>query len=301
MDAKRRSFVRKAIRALDGSRALERLEAIVFDDEGFGYDRFGFERESLFLGYLLARQLYRRWFRVESRGHENVPRLGRAILAGNHSGLLPWDACMLVVDLIEKLDPPRPLRAIVDHFAFAFPYMGLFMYRTGQVPGTPRNFRDLLERDQLVLVFPEGSKGIVKPYRERYRLQPFNVGFVEIALEMEAPIVPFSVLGAEEQAPVLFSSRALGKRLGLPVFPVTPTFPLFGLAGLVPYPVKYQIAYGEPIFLHREYPREAARDPDAVKAIAEKIRSRVQGMVDLGLELRKNGDGLLRGLVERVT
>ena len=211
---------------------------MALEDEGFGYDRFGFERESLYLAYLAARQLYRRWFRVDSSGHENVPRTGRAILAGNHSGLLPFDGAMLAVDMMEKLNPPRALRSIVDHFAFAFPYVGLFMYRTGQVPGTPRNFRDLLEREQLVLVFPEGSKGIVKPYSERYRLQAWNVGFVEIALETEAPIVPFAVIGAEEQAPVLFASKGVGKRLGLPVFPFTPTFPWFGVAGLVPYPVE---------------------------------------------------------------
>ena len=288
MNSKARARIRKIIRALDGPRALERLESMVVDDEGFGYDRFGFERESLYAGYLVSRQLYRRWFRVESRGHENVPRAGRTILAGNHSGLLPFDATMIAVDVLEKLEPPRPLRSIVDHFAFALPFVGEAMYRTGQVPGTPRNFRDLLQREQLVLVFPEGTKGIVKPYSERYRLRPFNVGFVEIALELEVPVVPFAVIGAEEQAPVLFSIPALGKRFGMPTFPITPTFPWLGLAGLVPYPVKYRIAYGEPLLLHREYPKEGARDPDVVRAIAEKVRSRVQGMIDLGLELRKS-------------
>jgi 1-acyl-sn-glycerol-3-phosphate acyltransferase len=302
MDAKRRALIRKTLRALDGPRGFERLEAMVLDDEGFGYDRFGFERESLYLAYLFARQLYRRWFRVDSSGHENVPRQGRAILAGNHSGLLPFDGAMIAVDMIEKLTPPRALRSIVDHFAFAFPYIGLFMYRTGQVPGTPRNFRDLLEREQLLLVFPEGAKGIVKPYSERYRLQHWNVGFVEIALEMEAPIVPFAVIGAEEQAPVLFSSRTLGKRLGMPAFPVTPTFPWFGVPGLIPYPVKYRIVYGEPFHLHRDYPKEAAQDPDVVRAIAEKIRERVQGMIDLGLELRRNEGrgGLARAILARM-
>ncbi|HZV02196.1 MAG TPA: lysophospholipid acyltransferase family protein [Planctomycetota bacterium] len=288
MNSKARARIRKLIRALDGPRGLERLESMGMDDEGFGYDRFGFERESLYAGYLFARQLYRRWFRVDSRGHENVPRSGRAILAGNHSGLLPFDGAMLAVDLLEKLEPPRPLRSIVDHFAFALPFVGQMMYRTGQVPGTPRNFRDLLEREQLVLVFPEGTKGIVKPFSERYQLRPFNVGFVEIALEAEAPIVPFAVIGAEEQAPVLFSIPLLGKRFGMPTFPITPTFPWLGVAGLVPYPVKYRIAYGEPLLLHREYPKESARDPDVVRAISEKVRSRVQGMIDLGLELRKS-------------
>ncbi len=293
MNSKTRGRIRKIIHALDGPRGLERLESMVVDDEGFGFDRFGFERESLYASYLVARQLYRRWFRVESRGHEHVPRTGRAILAGNHSGLLPFDGAMIAVDLMDKLEPPRPLRSIVDHFAFALPFVGTFMYRTGQVPGTPRNFHDLLEREQLVLVFPEGTKGIVKPFSERYQLRPFNVGFVEIALELETPIVPFAVIGAEEQAPILFQLPALGKRFGMPTFPITPTFPWLGLAGLIPYPSKYRIAYGEPLFIHRDYPKEAARDPDVVRAISEKVRSRVQGMIDLGLELRKSKNGAL--------
>ncbi len=281
-----RGLVRRALGLLDGARALERLDGMPFRDEGFGYDRFGLEREGFWGAYLGARQLYRRWFRVRSTGHEHVPREGRAILFANHSGLLPFDGAMITVDLLERLSPPRATRAIVDHFAFALPWVGLFMQRTGQVPGTTRNFADLLRQDELVLVFPEGTRAIVKPFRERYRLRRFNVGFVELALEHEAPVIPVSVVGAEEQAPILFGSKALGRKLGMPIFPVTPTFPLLGPLGLIPYPSRYHIAYGEPIWLHREYPREASRDPAALQAIAERLRQRVQDMVDLGLRAR---------------
>lgn len=286
-----RSLVRRALQTLDGVRSLERLETMPFHDEGFGFDRFGLERESFWAGYLAVRFLYRHWFRVRSTGHENVPREGRVILAPNHSGLLPFDGAMITADLLERLDPPRSVRAIVDHFAFALPYVGTFMQRTGQVPGTTRNFADLLRQDELVLVFPEGTRAIVKPYRERYRLKKFNVGFVELAIEHEAPIVPVAVIGAEEQAPILFGSRTLGKKVGMPLFPVTPTFPLLGPLGLIPYPSRYHIAYGEPIWLHREYPREAARDPIVLQALAQQVQARVQGMIDVGLELRRGRNG----------
>jgi 1-acyl-sn-glycerol-3-phosphate acyltransferase len=244
--------------------------------------------------YVAVRLLYRYWFRVESSGHEHVPRTGRAILAANHSGLLPFDGAMITADLMERLDPPRSLRAIVDHFAFALPWVGLFMQRTGQVPGTTRNFSDLLQQDDVVLVFPEGTRGIVKPWRERYRLKKFNVGFVELAIEHEAPIVPVAVIGAEEQAPILFGSRTLGKKVGMPIFPVTPTFPLLGPLGLLPYPSKYYITYGEPLWLHKDYPRQAAQDPSIVQEIARRMHERVQRMVDIGLELRA-GRKLPRG------
>lgn len=286
-----RSLVRRAIQTLDGVRWLERLETMPFKDEGFGFDRFGLERESFWAGYLLVRQLYRRWFRVRSTGHENVPREGRVILAPNHSGLLPFDGAMITCDLLERLDPPRSVRAIVDHFAFALPWVGVFMQRTGQVPGTTRNFADLLRQEELVLVFPEGTRGIVKPFRERYRLRKFNVGFIELAIEHEAPIVPVAVVGAEEQAPILFGSKTLGKKVGMPIFPVTPTFPLLGPLGLIPYPSQYHIAYGEPLWLHREYPREAAKDPVVLQALAQKVQARVQQMIDLGLEVRRGRTG----------
>lgn len=286
-----RSLVRRAIQTLDGVRWLERLETMPFNDEGFGFDRFGLERESFWAGYLVVRQLYRRWFRVRSTGHENVPREGRVILAPNHSGLLPFDGAMITCDLLERLDPPRSVRSIVDHFAFALPYVGVFMQRTGQVPGTTRNFADLLKQEELVLVFPEGTRGIVKPFRERYQLRKFNVGFIELAIEHEAPIVPVAVVGAEEQAPILFGSKALGKKVGMPIFPVTPTFPLLGPLGLIPYPSQYHIAYGEPLWLHRDYPREAAKDPVVLQALAQKVQQRVQQMIDLGLEVRRGNTG----------
>ena len=281
-----RSLVRRALRTLDGVRGLERLETMPFHDEGFGFDRFGLEREAFWGAYLFVRQLYRRWFRVRSTGHENVPREGRVILAPNHSGLLPFDGAMITVDLLEKLEPPRSVRAIVDHFAFALPYVGVFMQRTGQVPGTTRNFADLLRQDEMILVFPEGTRAIVKPYRERYRLKKFNVGFIELAIEHEAPIVPVAVVGAEEQAPILFGSKSLGKKVGMPIFPITPTVPWLGPLGLIPYPSRYHIAYGEPLWLHREYPREAAKDPGVLTALAQKVQDRVQAMIDVGLEVR---------------
>jgi 1-acyl-sn-glycerol-3-phosphate acyltransferase len=282
-----RSLVRDLLRSTVGAAALDRLEGMEVEDTGFGYDRFGFERESFWAAYAFTRLLYTRWFRVASRGHEHLPERGRAILAGNHSGLLPFDGAMLSVDLIENLDPPRALRAIVDHFAFAVPYVGLFMQRTGQVPGTARNFADLLGQEEMVLVFPEGTRGIVKPFSERYRLKRFNVGFVELALDHKAPVIPFAVVGAEEQAPILFGSRRLGKPLGMPIFPITPTFPLLGPLGLVPYPSRYFINYGEPVLLHEQHPPSAARDPDALEEIAAGIQRQVEGLLRDGLAWRE--------------
>lgn len=262
---------------------VERFRSLPFDDMGFGFDPFGMERESTVLAYIAAAWAYDNWFRVRSFGHENVPLEGRALIAPNHSGLLPLDAMMIAVDLIKRLPRPRLMRAVVDHFVANTPFVNTFMYRAGQIIGNRRNFEKLLERDHLVTVFPEGAKGTGKLFRERYVLRRFNVGFIELALRYRAPIVPAAVIGAEEQAPILFDLKPLARLFKLPYFPITPTFPLLGPLGLVPYPVRYHITYGEPFRFYEEYPPEAADEPETVRMLATKVRLAVQDLIDVGL------------------
>lgn len=264
-------------------REVERIRAIPVDDQGFGYDAFGMELESALLAYVVFSELYDHWFRVESVGHEHIPADGRALLVPNHSGLLPLDAVMIAVDLVRKMEHPRILRAVVDHFVGGLPFVGNFMYRAGQVIGNRDNFEALLERDQLVGVFPEGTRGIGKHFRRRYRLVRFNVGFVELALRYQAPIVPTAVIGAEEQAPILYDVKPLARALGLPFFPITPTFPWLGPLGLMPYPSQYHIVYGEPLHLYRDHPPETVDEPETVRALADKVQLRLQEMVDEAL------------------
>jgi 1-acyl-sn-glycerol-3-phosphate acyltransferase len=224
---------------------------------------------------------------VESSGHQAIPEKGPAILAGNHGGLLPFDGAMIVVDVLLHGRPPRLLRAVVERWAGTLPFVNVFYARVGQVIGTRDNVRSLLETDNLVLVFPEGVAGIRKKAAERYVLQRFNVGFIEESLRYRVPIVPLAVVGADDQAPILFDVKPLARILGLPVFPITPTFPLLGPLGLLPYPVRYEIRYGDPFRFYEEYPQEAADDPHAVRYMAEQVRRRIQEMVDAGALARR--------------
>jgi 1-acyl-sn-glycerol-3-phosphate acyltransferase len=282
-----REQVVKLVKALAGEDDYRWLDRIAVKDLGFGYDLFGLEKETAALAYLFARLVYKHWFRVESDGHHNIPRVGRCILAGNHGGMLPWDAAMACVDTIARLHPPRFCRSIVDNFVADIPFLNVFFARIGQVIGARQNFKELLANDELVIVFPEGTPAIGKTYRERYRLRPFRVGFVELALQYQAPIVPVAFVGPDEQAPILFRLDGLARGLGLPFVPVTPTFPLLGLAGLLPLPVKYRIRYGEPLHFYREHPKEAARNPRLVEELADQVRARVQEMVDAGVKSRR--------------
>jgi len=118
-------------------------------------------------------------------------------------------------------------------------------------------------------------------------LQPFHLGFVEESLRHRVPIIPVAVIGADDQAPVLWDVRPLAKLLGLPFFPITPTFPLLGPLGLLPYPVRYEIAYGEPFRFYDEFPPEALEDPHAVRYMAEQVKRRIQEMVDQRVMARR--------------
>ena len=244
------------------------------------YDPLGFSPRAARRALAVFKLLYRHYFRVESHGHQAIPEKEGGILAANHGGLLPFDAAMIVTDVFTHANPPRLARSIVDRWAGSLPFVNVFYSRVGQVIGSRENFRQLLRTGQLALVFPEGMDAIRKRAAERYVLQRFRVGFIEESLKHRVPIVPVAVIGADDQAPVLYDVKPLARLLGLPVFPITPTFPWLGLAGLLPYPVKYEIVYGEPFRFYEEYPEKVARDPHAVRYMAEQVRRRLQEIVD---------------------
>ncbi len=245
-----------------------------------GYDAFGLSRETLLRAFPFFYSIYRAYFRVQSRGHEHIPSEGPCVIAANHGGLLPFDGAMLVVDAMLHSDPPRLPRAILDRWAGTLPFVNVFFAKVGQVVGTHENFGRLLADGEPVLVFPEGVEGIRKPITQRYRLQPFHVGFIEHALRARAPVVPAAVLGSDDQAPILFDIKPLARLLGIPAAPVTPTFPWFGPLGLLPYPVRYRIIYGEPIHFHERFGADDARDPTVVRALANRVRRSVQTLID---------------------
>jgi 1-acyl-sn-glycerol-3-phosphate acyltransferase len=258
-----------------------RLAALAHLAEGGApYDRYGFSPAAAQAAFPLFHALYRAWFRVHSEGHERLPTDGPAVLAANHGGLLPFDGAMTVVDVLLHTDPPRLPRAVVDRWAGTLPWVNVFFARVGQVIGTRENVMDLLDDGQLVLVFPEGMDGVRKNVTQRYRLQRFHVGFVEAALRRSAPIVPMAVVGSDDQAPILFDLSTVARRLSLPFLPVTPTFPWLGPLGLLPYPVRYRIVYGEPLRFHERFGPEAAGDAGLVRYLANQVRREVQGLLD---------------------
>lgn len=290
MDKKKRQKVMRFAEAILEKEELDRFLQIREHwkkyDTGFGYDIFGAEFESILLAYCIMRFFYHKYFRVDSFGHENIPTEGAAILASNHSGIVPFDGTMICIDCVKKLEPPRLPRAILQDI-YAGPFSRELMSRLGQVLGIRRNFDTLLKMGHLVLVFPEGGKGNSKPFSRRYKLMPFNVGHVELSIENKAPIIPVGVIGAEEQAPIIYNWQWLGNKLGTGPFPVTLTWPWLGPLGLWPLPTKYYIYYGKPLRFWEEDP-EAIQKAEVIKEMAGRVREAVQKLLNEGLSKRKS-------------
>ena len=295
MNKKQRKMAVKFVKAMLGEEEFERMfNDLQVQDIGFGYDQFGMEKESALAAYAFTKVIYEKWFRVQSYGIENVPTKGRAMITPNHSGVLPIDGAMIAVDIAKKMDPPRILRAMVDNFMGFLPYLNTVFNRIGQMVGHLRNFEVLLENNELVAVFPEGAKGTGKLFHQRYKLLPFNVGFIELSLRYKAPIIPTAVIGGEEQAPMLYDFKPLARALRFPYFPVTPLFPWLGPLGMIPMPTQYHIYYGEPLKLYEDNGPDILDDPEKVRMLAEKVQLTVQRMVDEGLKKRESVFGFTR-------
>ncbi len=261
---------------LGGPGARERLERIVPPRNEYGVDPYGLDLEFAIAAVAPLLWLYRNWFRVRLHGLENVPGEGRVVLVSNHSGQLPFDAAMIGVALLVEKDPPRVARALVEKWVPTLPFVSTFMARCGQIVGTPENCRRLLSADEAILVFPEGVRGLNKPFSERYQLQRFGTGFLRLALESGAPVVPVGVVGAEEQAPALLDVKPLARLLGFPAFPITPTLLPF------PLPSRYQIRFGEPLRFEG-----SPDDEDAVlEGKVAEVERAVKSLLDRGLAER---------------
>lgn len=254
-----------------------RTQALVVHGNEFGFDPFGLSKANLKYAISVARWLYRVYFRAEAHGIENLPANGRCILVSNHSGQLPFDGLVIAAACFLEPQQPRLVRAMVEFFVPTVPFASYLFSRWGQITGTPENCRRLLNADEAVLVFPEGARGISKPFSKRYQLEDFGKGFMRLALETGAPIVPVAVIGAEEQAPAV-NLKGVAKLLGIPALPVVP-YPPF--VAPWPLPVKYRLYFGEPM--------KFTGDPDDdLDEPVKQVKHRIESMLHIGLREREH-------------
>lgn len=238
-------------------------------------DEFGFDSDLTDQILLpMLRPLAEKWFRVEVRGVENIPDTGSALIVANHSGTMPLDG--LITQLIVADHTNRPLRTLAADLVFRTPFVGEWSRKGGATLANNDDAERLLRQGNLVGVWPEGFKGLGKPFSERYKLQRFGRGgFVSAAMRTGVPIVPCSIVGAEEIYPLVGNLSSLARLMGVPYVPVTPFFPLLGPLGLIPLPSKWLIEFGEPIRTD-EFPDGAADDPMLVFNVTDQVRETIQ-------------------------
>jgi 1-acyl-sn-glycerol-3-phosphate acyltransferase len=199
---------------------------------------------------------------------------GSALLVSNHAGTLPLDGMILQTVVYDEIG--RHVRMLGADLIFKMPYSGDLARKTGTTLACQEDAERLLAANQLVAVFPEGFKGLGKPYADRYKLQRFGRGgFVTAAIRAQVPIIPIAIVGSEETYPLIAKAPALARALGVPYFPITPLFPWFGPLGLIPLPSKWIIQFGEAITTDELVPG-AADDPMTVFNITDQVRETIQ-------------------------
>ena len=260
----------------------ERLRKIPNRINEFGYDPYGLSPEWMERNALPIVALYRWYFRVETFDIDRLPA-GAMLMVANHAGQLPFDGAMLSTALLLEADPPRVARPMGEYWIPRIPWANVALARGGAMVGTPANCEHMLNNGECVMVFPEGVRGISKPFRQRYQLQRFGLGFMRLALESDVPIVPVGIVGSEEQQPGIANLKGLGRLLGMPAFPITLGFPWLGPAGLLPLPVRYRIYFGQPMRFSGDDREEDADIEDRV----EQVRSAVADLLERGLHERE--------------
>jgi 1-acyl-sn-glycerol-3-phosphate acyltransferase len=251
-------------------------------------DSWGRSERMRSLTRMIYDPLYRYWFRAEWEGFEHLPSDGGALLIANHAGAIPADAPVIMHGVETEMG--RPVYGLAEHLFRALPVVGTLWSRTGGVTANPDNaYRLLHDEGQLVLVFPEGTKGTGKHFRDRYQLRRFGRGgFVEIAMRAGVPIVPIAVVGNEESMPILWKSNRLAKLIGIPYFPVTANQLVLGPLGLVTYlPAKFKLRVLPPV--HFDVPADQERySRSRVMEESEKIRTLIQNALYDMLRTRRS-------------
>jgi 1-acyl-sn-glycerol-3-phosphate acyltransferase len=258
-----------------------RIDDAQLDINSAGFDDWGLDPETLKAALAVTRWIYTDYFRVRASGLSQLPH-GRVLLIANHGGQIPLDGMLIGMSMLLEARPARVVRGMIERWVPGLPFVSSLFSKMGQIVGDVRNCRELLEKEQCVLVFPEGVRGSGKTIFQRYQLQRFGTGFVRLALETGTPIIPVAVVGCEEAYPSVTALKPIAKLLGAPYLPVTPFFPFLGPIGALPLPTQVTIDFGSPLVFQG--------DPDApesqIEAMASQVRDTIQSMVDDAIRRR---------------
>jgi 1-acyl-sn-glycerol-3-phosphate acyltransferase len=253
-----------------------RVERLELPFSSAGIDPYGISKKELVRFAVPLGAMYRHYFDVKHHGLEHVPRSGRAMLIGNHSGGVALDASIVIASMFFELEPPRLCHSMVEKFLSRVPFAGLYTSRCGQMIGLPEHAERLLEEDRLLLVFPEGSHGTEKLYSQRHSLVNFGTGFMRLALQTRSPIVPFAFLGGGEAIPTVFNAYKLGRLVGAPYIPVTPWLvPL-------PMPTRLDVVVDAPMV----FSGDGTEEDEVIEGYVAEVKGKIAQLIERGRRLR---------------
>ena len=159
-----------------------------------------------FLVWLLVHTIYR----MRTRGMENLPEEGAAVLVSNHVSFV--DALVIAAAC------RRPIRFVMDHNYFHLPVLNFFCRTVRAIPIASRRedpkiveqafdaVARALEEGSLVCVFPEGR------LTSNGDLGPFRPGIERVVARTPAPVVPMALRGLWGS----FFSRKDGRAMSRP-------------------------------------------------------------------------------------
>ncbi|MEZ4460149.1 MAG: 1-acyl-sn-glycerol-3-phosphate acyltransferase [bacterium] len=259
---------------------MDRVRRIELPFNRYGIDPYGISQENLGVFFSALGFLYKHYFDVKCYGIDHVPKRGRGMLVGNHSGGVAVDGAMVLTSMLLEMEPPRLGQGMAEKFLNRIPFVSQWTNRVGQFTGLPEHAARLLEDERLLMVFPEGARGTAKLYPDRNSLVRFGTGFVRLALSTKTPIIPFAFIGGGEAIPTIYNSEWLGKLVGAPYVPFTPyVLP-------VPRPVPCEVYYGQPMI----FEGTGNEDDDVINGYVEEVQTRIASLIALGLERRDHRD-----------
>jgi 1-acyl-sn-glycerol-3-phosphate acyltransferase len=232
----------------------------------------------------------RHWFEPSIEGLENIPRDTGGLIVTNH-GHFGIDLPVLLSLVLDGTG--RPVRALGDRLVFAAPFFRDWAHLMGAVEGEPEIATQLLEDDQLVLVYPGGAKEALSNPHEAYRLQwQGSRGFIRTALRAQKPIIPVAGLGNEElYVQVVPKDRVRESGVGRLISKLLGdkyVFPVYMGLGPIPFPSDLHYLVGEPI--HLGHGPEAATNDDLVAELHQQVTEATQALIDRGLREREGTD-----------
>lgn len=259
-------------------------------------DPAAIEHARRWLGLLFGE---RRYFRVDVRGWENVPR-APAMVVSNHSGgtLIPdvWGLCYA---WYTHFGTERPIHPAAHEMVLGNRFTGAFFARRGVIRADRKIARRVLTNwRQDLLVMPGGDLDTWRPFTRRYEVQfAGRVGYARLALTAGVPIVPVANVGAHHTLIVLTDGRKLAEKLRLPelarsyIWPVHLSMP-WGLAlgpwPHLPPPVRLRYRFAPPIS-----PKDVGVGPgeeptdDQVTELDRRVRQGMQAQLDRLREERR--------------